>query len=298
MVINLKVLWSLVLFTPLCLTAQNLPRVERNLSPTRRIVSVDEKIVLNSDKWFSGHNNSELGIIASSEAGWQNKAHIYGFDCEVVFQIVDGTLLANANKLHGWLKFPKWSRIKTTQKHIGERNAYVLTRKGFPQECSDQIIVIGLDGNKILVMRMIALGSSKEEDRLKIIKDFVAMNTKEIASSKFTELEIGQNIAKFFLDNRDVPDSVSDAAKRLVCDLSAVEQSHLLKNIHNEYELLERWPTVGDEVEKLHWIMIYWGLNDPNSPLRKSIGRLSSSDNGGYILEVLKSTEKLLREKH
>jgi hypothetical protein len=289
----------MALFGSIHCSSQCLPKNEPILKTVERITSVDGKISVEVvDKWFSNHKKSDVGTIASPEAGWQNRARVYGVDCEAVFQVVHRSSLTTLSELHSWLKFPIWTRIGISKIQMGKHNAFVLSRPKINDYLSDHIYVADLDKDRVVIVRMITLGPSDKENRSKAIQEFMQFVSRDVGTTEFKWLNKSKIIPKLFVDKRDAPTSIVTASDRLAQLLTPEEKCHLLKNIHNDYELIEHWPVTGDGVSRLHWIMVYWGLNDPSSPLRKSIRPSGEDlDNSSYILEVVKSTEKLLRDK-
>lgn len=283
----------------LCCLAQDLPRVEAVVKPFDKLVSVDGQFECGNEgtKWFSERKPSEVGLIASPDSGWQNRAHVHGFDCVAVFQILPKAFEKDAGKLHPWMKFPAWSHISLAKVKLGEVNAVVLSRNKLSDFSFDQIYVACFDADRLIAVRVISLGPSRDVDRAKAAHEFIQMVRKKPEGASQPLGDLPRIDRRVFADKRDTPSTVAAASLRLAGDLTPEEQEHLLKSIHNENELFEAWPTKGDVVARLHWILVYWGLNDPDSPLRKSIGQLHDADNGSYVFEILKATEKRLREK-
>lgn len=290
---------NLLASTSLYCLAQDLPRVEAMVKPIEKLVSVDGLFETGNDgsKWFSEHQPSEVGLIASPESGWQNRAHVYGFDCTVVFQILPKAFEADPGSLHSWMKFPAWSRGGVTKMTLGGVDAVVLSHRKLSDFSFDQTYATSFDADHFLVLRVISLGPSSDKDRTKAVQDFLQLLRKNHESGPGAGRDMTRIDRRAFIDKRETPNTVSAASMRLANDLTPEERKHLLKNIHNENELFERWPTKEGVVPRLHWVLVYWGLNDPSSPLRRNIGELRDADNGRYVLEILKATEKRLREK-
>ncbi|GLH67737.1 hypothetical protein [Geothrix edaphica] len=289
---------NLILCGSLYSAAQDYPKNEAHSSPTRRIVSVDGKASYGSEKWFSSYHKPELGTIASPEGGWLNRAHILGVDCEFAFQWIGMESFVEAKGIHDWMKFPKWSRVSVGKEKFDGFVVYSVGRGDLSNRVSDHIYVACDDQSRVVIIRLITLNHLKGRSRIDLVQNLLGLVGGNFKASSVELSKVGKSInASKFVVARDVPTTMAEATQRLIKVLTPVERDHLLKNIQDEPDLLDHWPTVDGEVNRLHWMTIYWGLNDPSSPLRRDIGKPKGLSNADYLLEVLKRVEKLLREK-
>lgn len=238
------------------------------------------------------------GMITSSPvSGYKNNAARMDRDYVMIFQVVgDGDGLVR--NMHEWLKFPRWSMVQPRMMKIKGNDVCVFSRKGFNDQSSDQVYAIKVSGDKWIFLRLYVYAKSTQEFRCTLVTELMDVFEKNSMKCESARKENLKDMAPFLKDAREVPDTLQEAGARFVKESTPGEIHYLMDNIDNPGMLIEEWPENGGNINRIDWIMYRWGLNDPTSPLRKSIGLPDGKENDAYIYEVLKSAWTLITGKH